>query len=97
MGASISVGSASTQAPQQLRGLEGLDVTITSDIPVNVRAEPSMTAVVLGLINGGNIFKATGRNQTGDWIAVQNARYAGWIASYLLIANGDLQLLPIIN
>jgi hypothetical protein len=97
MGASISVGNASTEAPQQLPVLDGLNVTVTSDIPVNVRAEPSMTANVLGQIDGGNIFKATGRNQAGDWIFVQNARYSGWIASFLLIANGDLQSLPIVN
>ena len=93
----IAVQNLPSQSPRGLLSLEGLDVTVTSTSAVNLRAEPSTNSMVLATIGIGSIFKATGRNEVGDWVFVENARYSGWIAEFLLTATGDLQTLPVVD
>lgn len=93
----IAVRSVPSRSPEGLISIDGLYVTVNSTSAVNLRAEPSTNSTVLATIGIGSIFKATGRNEAGDWIFVQNARHAGWIASFLLTATGDLQTLPVVD
>jgi hypothetical protein len=41
--------------------------------------------------------EAIGRDATSNWIQVRNARYTGWIAADLLLANADFGSLPVVQ
>jgi hypothetical protein len=72
-------------------------VTVNSINRVNLRPTPDDRETPTTTLPRGMILAALGRNEPGDWIYVQNARNAGWIAASLLAANGDLMSLPIVE
>jgi hypothetical protein len=73
----------------------GLLVTVQAPNGGNLRRAPDTTSTVLGVLFFGDVLDAVGRDVTGEWIEVRSARYAGWMASFLLVANGDVMALPV--
>lgn len=66
-------------------------------VNVNLRAGPGTDfPPVTGLPNG-TIMAALGRDTTGAWLYIENARYAGWIFASLVTLNADLLSLPILS
>jgi hypothetical protein len=61
---------------------------------VNLRAEPTTASRVVITLPLRTLFSVKGRNDTGDWIYVQNGRFEGWISRPLLAINADVTLLP---
>jgi hypothetical protein len=43
------------------------------------------------------VLAAIGRNEDGDWLRVQNARYDGWMSELVLTVSGDPMLLPVLE
>ena len=61
-----------------------------------LRDVPDIFMPVKELINNGTVLAVKGRDESGEWINVQNARIDGWVESFDVIANGDLATLPMI-
>ncbi|MBN2303339.1 MAG: hypothetical protein JXQ72_02605 [Anaerolineae bacterium] len=76
---------------------EGLLVRVAGDQRINVRTAPSTESGVVAVYAPNTMLVATGRNEAGDWIQVQNARMIGWVADFLLAVNGDLSTLPVVE
>lgn len=96
----VTIPTVDTRAPHDTYLPPGLLVTVFSSgatQTVNLRASASENSPVLTTLTIGYVLKATGRNETGDWIQVQNAHYAGWLAKSVLLANGDLSALPVVQ
>jgi hypothetical protein len=64
---------------------------------VNLRSAPSTDAETITFFDSGVILGALGRNEAGDWIYVENARYSGWILSLLATVNAEIVNLPVIT
>ena len=62
---------------------------------VNLRDGPDTSAEIITQLGNRAEFAAIGRNELGDWVQVANGRYDGWIASFLVSLNGDIQDLPV--
>lgn len=88
---------AAVLGDSELFQTETLHVTINSTGGANWRTGPNLNTPSMVLLRYGRVLAATGRNVAGDWIRVQTARSTGWIAEFLLDANGDLQALPVVN
>jgi len=52
---------------------------------------------VIDLVPNGKELAILGRNEVGDWILVQNARYEGWLATFLGSLNTDVMSLPVVQ
>ena len=74
-----------------------LVVTVDSINRVNLRGSPGTSQPPTTTLAKGTLLAALGRTEAGDWIYVENARESGWIAASLLLPNGDLMLLPIME
>lgn len=97
LGQPVSVPAFNTRAPFD-RGLaSGLLVRVSNNASVNLRSGPSTATAVITMVANGTVFAATGRTEAGDWIQVQNAGYSGWISAGLVVANGDVQSLPVVE
>ncbi|NDJ61564.1 MAG: SH3 domain-containing protein [Chloroflexi bacterium] len=92
---SVAVTSIGENDPAAIRFESDLLVTVISTSRINLRNGPGTNFGVITTIPNGRVFAAVGRDAAGEWIQVQNARYQGWIASFLLAPNGDLQSLPV--
>lgn len=93
---SLAVSAAQTRAPFD-HALAGQPlVTAHAANGVNLRAGPGLSAAILTRLNTGATLAALGRSADGQWIRVQDARYAGWMAAYLLTPNADLSRLPVL-
>jgi Bacterial SH3 domain len=81
--------SSSTLAPGQASG----ERTVLSPIGVNVRAEPSMSAKVLGTAAQGAVLTTLGHvDANGGWYQVRGATVTGWIsADPTLSAPGEFR------
>lgn len=64
---------------------------------VNLRTKPDTLSDTLVQIPHGKVLTAIGRDETGEWILVQTARYTGWLASFLILPGGDLTALPVVT
>lgn len=83
-----------SRAPADLLLGNGLVVTVSSTVNVNLREGPSTGTPVLTTIPDGTAFAALGRNADASWIRVENAAYSGWLHESLIVANGDTMQLP---
>lgn len=63
----------------------------------NIRQGPGTNTPIVGAVDDGDLFALIGRNQAGDWYQIRNARYEGWMASYLMFSNADLERIPIVG
>lgn len=90
----VEDGAAALQLPTDT-------LTGTVSVPVlNVRAEPSVTATILGKFATGTTLYLLGRNAEGDWWLVCCLPDAtnGWVAARFVRANAseeELQSLPV--
>ncbi len=85
------------RAPSDLRFPGGMLVTIEAQKNANLRESPNTNANILTFFPSGAVLQATGRTEDGEWIQVRNARFSGWMAEFLLVPNGDLSTLPVIE
>jgi hypothetical protein len=63
----------------------------------NIRSGPGQQWPILSLLSGRSLLHVTGRNEAGDWIRVENGRYAGWVSRQLLVLNIDVERLPVVE
>ena len=92
-----AVEALDMMSPSDLLLPESLHVTVNSTGGANWRTGPNLNTPSMELLRFGKVLAATGRNAAGDWIRVQTARGTGWIAEFLLDANGDMQALPVVD
>jgi len=88
---------ALTNAPFDYMLDDQLLVTVYTSGGIYMRSGPSRNFAVIATLGNGDSLAAIGRSADGEWIQVQNARYTGWIAAFLLAPNGDLSLLPVVS
>ncbi|MEW6579961.1 MAG: SH3 domain-containing protein [Chloroflexota bacterium] len=96
LGQALEPPTADSRAPFDFALVGHPLVTVTRD-GVNVRSAPGTESPQVATATNRMVFAATGRNDDASWIRVQNARFDGWIAAYLLVPSGDLRLLPILE
>ncbi|MGH9076237.1 MAG: SH3 domain-containing protein [Acidimicrobiales bacterium] len=90
-GTTTTVATTTTLAGQQ-PGVQTSGVrTVLSPVGLNVRADPSTTAAVVGTAAQGTALTVLGNNATdGGWFKVKGATVTGWIsASPTLSAMGE--------
>lgn len=97
MDSPVTVAVADTRSPSDLLLPENLRVTVNSTGGANWRTGPNLNTPSMVLLRYGRVLAANGRSAAGDWIRVQTARSTGWIAEFLLDANGNLQALPVVS
>jgi hypothetical protein len=93
----LPVTSVNQDDPAPDRFYSGLSITIQTTDRANVRTGPGTDFASTGSFRNGEVLAAVGRNDAVDWIQVENGTLIGWVASFLLIANGDLQSLPVVQ
>jgi len=60
----------------------------TTEGTVNLRAEPSLQALIIGQVPAGELLTVMGTNPAGDWLHVSvGSGYSGWMFADLLNAN----------
>lgn len=64
---------------------------------VNLYFGPSLAWPEVGTVWNGQVLAAVGQDATGEWVYVQSARSTGWIRMDLVIGNGDLGELPVVD
>lgn len=68
---------------------------------VNVRAAPTVTAEVIGQLNGGESLPALGRSsETNDWLLIalpDDPDVQGWVAWFTVGVEGDPDLLTVLT
>jgi uncharacterized protein YraI len=62
---------------------------------VNVRVMPAIGAEVLGFVQAGNTFPATGRSPDNEWVRIDFNGQEAWIGLAVLNVFGDLNSLPV--
>ena len=95
----VVVPSVATRAPLDSYFSPGPLVTIFTGVTADsvfLREGPGAGYAALATFNLGHVFRAIGRNEAGDWIQVQNARYTGWLSISVITPNGDLLSLPVV-
>jgi hypothetical protein len=90
----IVVPKVDTRAPRDSYFPPG--PLVTTSRRVNLRAGPGTDYAILTTLGMGRVLRATGRDEAGDWIQVQNARYTGWLSQSLTVLNGELLSLPVV-
>ena len=93
----INIPSVQSAALTEIALSDQLIVTVQSGNRVNLRSTPDPEQPPLMTIANGTTFAAIGRDEAGEWVYIQNARYEGWLATFLLVANGDVMSLPVIE
>lgn len=89
----LAVLSLNTVAAQPL---PKPDVTILVNRDgVNVRVMPAIGAEVLGFVQAGNTFPATGRSPDNEWVRIDFNGQEAWIGLAVLNVFGDLNSLPV--
>ncbi|HRF50535.1 MAG TPA: SH3 domain-containing protein, partial [Anaerolineales bacterium] len=65
-------------------------------VAANVRAAPNAESILLGTIDGGSSAKVLGRNEAGDWLAVDFNGQLGWVSTTVATFTGDDSALPVL-
>lgn len=92
----LAVRVVSTRAPFDYALREATLVSVRSANGLNLRAGPGLSATILTRLDSGVTLAAWGQSADGDWVWVQDARHAGWVAAYLVTPNADLSRLPVL-
>jgi uncharacterized protein YgiM (DUF1202 family) len=74
-------------------------VAATASTNANLRAAPSTSAAIRGGVSAGDTLTITGRNEAGDWFAIQTAdQQTAWLWGDLLTADDPAALtaLPVV-
>jgi hypothetical protein len=95
----ISLRRLNERAPANLQFPDGPLVIVTNpgSTGTNLRTGPGTNFLTLTTLANGTILVGHGRNEVGDWVYVENARYGGWMSASLVTSNAELSLLPIIE
>ena len=93
----IPVTQVNTLSPSDLHFPEGPVVVVTSVRSVVLRDGPDILDNEITTFEGGKMLSAIGRTSDSDWIEIQTGAYTGWIFSSFVIANTDIDNLPIIQ
>jgi len=95
----LEISTVNERAPDDLLFPEGPLVMVRTEPQnnVNLRSGPGADTGSVGFYDNGHVFRAVGRDESGEWIQVQNARQTGWIARFLLRPNVDVMTLPIVS
>ena len=95
---SISVRRVTERDPVPLRHRNTPLATVNNPgaNTVNLRAGAGTDFPPVAGLPNGTIMAIIGRNEAGDWLYVESARYAGWLFSSLAVANADVSWLPVI-
>lgn len=93
----IAIPASGTTALTEITRTDGQIVIVQSNQAVNMRRTPDTTQPPIMTIPNGSMFTALARDESGEWVYVQNARYEGWLATFLLVANGDVMSLPVLE
>lgn len=95
----ISIDSVASADPAPQRDTTHPLVVVRGDERnrVNLRSAPNDEATVVTTIPLRSVFAAVGRNNRGNWLYIQDAAHAGWVAAATLYAPGDIDALPVIQ
>ena len=97
MNEAIPINQVDTHSPSDLHFPEGPVVVVTSARSVVLRDGPDVLGTALTTFDSGKMLSAIGRTPESDWIQVQTGAYTGWIFSSFVIANTDIDTLPIVE
>ncbi len=87
-------GAATATLPSGGSAVGDLHVLV---VAANVRAAPNAEAQLLGTIDGGSSAKVVGRNEAGDWLAVDFNGQVGWVSTTVATFVGDDSTLPVLT
>ncbi|MEP7294109.1 MAG: SH3 domain-containing protein, partial [Chloroflexota bacterium] len=78
---------------------EAVTISVTANGGANVRSAPSREAEAAGSLAAGDTTSANGRSSDGTWVRIQipNSSDFGWVSANLLIPEGDLSSLSVID
>ncbi len=62
----------------------------------NFRAQPSLTAGVITILDPGTLLTLNGRTSDAQWLRATDGERDGWVFFTLVVTAGDLQSLPIV-
>ncbi len=68
---------------------------VNAEPSLNLRSGPGLEYDVIGSLPLGSEVKATGRSDTGDWLAVSTDQGDGWVAAQYIDLNVPLDSLPV--
>jgi uncharacterized protein YraI len=76
---------------------QGGNVAVVSTGAANIRSGPSASTTSLGTVSGGTSLPVTGRSANGAWWRVDTAFGTGWISSSLVIFQGAVDTVPVVD
>ncbi|MBE2271529.1 MAG: SH3 domain-containing protein [Anaerolinea sp.] len=82
--------------PSGLQLPNAILASVTVNGNANIRAGAGTEFNAVGSIPNGEIVAVVGRNEAGDWIRIQTARYDGWMNAALLHLTTSVDLLPVL-
>jgi hypothetical protein len=71
------------------------NVIATASANLNLRAGPSTSSKVLGLVKRNTTMPVLGRDSASRWIFVEAGNKRGWIAAWMVTVQGNLAAVPI--
>lgn len=81
--------------PAPLRGPDAPQAFVRNG--ANLRTAPSTDAGIIASLPARELLEVIGRNTAGDWVQVRNGRYEGWMATFLLVLNADVDRLAVVG
>lgn len=85
-----------TEAPPAGQPLEGVCSVTPANNAVNVRSGPGEGFGIVGSLPVGTYHEATARSSS-DWYRVNLNGIEGWVAGFVVVANGPCAALPVID
>ena len=74
---------------------QGGQLTITAEVNLNVRAQPSTNSPSLQVVPAGTAMLAIGRTATSDWLQVQYKGVIGWVSAFYVSSAQFFSTLPV--
>lgn len=72
--------------------------TVTTQVPTRVRSGPGTNFPQVSVLFAQTTVPVSGRNGGTSWLYVEHTPGSmGWVASWLVVPNGDLNGLPVVN
>lgn len=91
----VPIAQFNSRAPFDVGLSSGLLVTVSNNGDINVRSGPSTATSVITMVPNGTVFAAVARSADASWVQVQNSGLSGWVSAPLVVANGEIQSLPV--
>ncbi len=83
--------------PVPMRNYSGPSGSVRTVADINLRSGPDLAFSPLGQLSNNTPLAVLGIDPSGAWVKVQNARYEGWLATFLIQTNTDLAELPVLS